>query len=77
MTIIKQNVEYTPDLATQGSVTLTIKRLGKEGKETLNFDCIEDMEACAIARPTIPTEVWDAVIEFYKASQAHDNPKFI
>lgn len=74
MSVNKFAVEL--NLENKGCVSMTIRH-ERAKPEKLFFECMEDMEACATVRPYIPKEVWEVLIEMYKASQAHANPKFI
>lgn len=72
-----QQVRVVLNLETKGCVSMFIKHKDPVHEEKLLFECMEDMEACAVVRPYIPKEVWEVLIEMYKAAQAHENPKFL
>lgn len=75
--MLRNQLQVALNLETRGRVSMTLKHLAPKQDEKLLFECIEDMEACAAVRPYIPKEVWEVLIEMYKAAQAQHNPKFI
>lgn len=74
--MVKQ-VRYDLDFAPKGAVALNIRREDTTKNERLVFECLEDMEACALVRPHIPMAVWDGLEEMYKSAQAQYNPKHL
>lgn len=75
--MLSNQLQVALNLETKGRVSMTLKHPAPKQDEKLLFECIEDMEACATVRPYIPKEVWEVLIEMYKAAQAQHNPKFI
>ena len=69
--------KYTSRFIGDGKVGLLIEHLESERDELLEFEGLDDMEACAIARPYIPMETWKELSEMFRETQAHVNPGHI
>lgn len=75
--MLSNQIGFALNLENKGRVSMTIRHNPPVKDEKLVFECLEDMQACATVRPYIPKEVWEVLIEMYKAAQAQHNPKFI
>lgn len=69
--------EYEPNFVDGGKVSLLVKHPDRSKDELLVFEDLDDMEACAIARPYIPLATWETVSAMYMETQAQHNPKHI
>jgi hypothetical protein len=68
---------YVPNFVEGGKVSLTIKHQDAKRDEVLEFGDLDDMEACAYARPYIPLEMWEVLTAMYQEAQAQHDPKHI